>query len=1222
MAMLGLLGRVIKSPWFWSFVGVVMLCVLIWFVFGAISIGGVVPFEDPLYRMAAILVVVLIYFFIVFIQMLRSQRSNRKMVEELDSAGSAAVSTEDEEMTAEEVATLRGRMREAMGLLRKAKFGRGIGRRYLYQLPWYMLIGPPGSGKTTALVKSGLRFVLADKLGNEAVRGVGGTRNCDWWFTDEAVLIDTAGRYTTQDSRAAVDTAAWSAFLDLLRRNRPRQPLNGVFIVIAINEVMTMDDNQRTEHARIIRNRINELHDRLRQRFPIYVLLTKCDLVAGFAEFFDELGGEERQQVWGMTFTQGDDRNVDGTAATFSREFDLLVERLNQQLVDRMHREMDIERRALVYGFPAQMGSLRDLLQEFLDAVFRPSQFEERPMLRGVYLTSGTQEGTPIDRMMGALAARFGVARSTLPAFSGGGRSYFLTRLLREVAFPEAYIATAVSGRERRRIWIRRTGYAVILLAVVGAGILWSVSYLRNRQLIAATEADITAYSDVLGSFPVGSVDDTDFATLSPLLDRLRDLPVGYQVDVEDPPIEMTFGLYQGDKLHEQASDAYLRGLNKMLAPRIYLHLESKIRDNLGDQQALYRYLRAYLMVGYLDDLDVNLVTGVMQDDWQALYPGDDNTALRSDLAGHLNVLLANRTYRFEPDMGLIQQARQGLIDIPLESEAYEAIKGSDQARALPTWRVIDHIGAQGDQIMIRRSDGTPLTAGVPGLYTVDGFNRVFLPALDAITQRVSDQYVVLAGDASEAERNAALQRFRDGVTQAYLNDYVERWDRLLNDVTVRPVTSLDDARSVLNILSGPPLPNGDPSSPLAAFLSAVSEETVLVQPAAAAAGAAGADGSSAGDATAGSGAGDAGGQNGAASGGDGADAAGGQSSGSQADGGIIGGGGSPAPAAPQPGQYVNDQFEDLHALVNGANGQPPALDGLLSDFRDLYRGLNDLRTSDGGIPQALTDALQKINANSANLPDPVAGVVAEVMAGTDNVTAGGAASQLRESYETTVLPTCAAIEGRYPFDANGTGANLVAFAQVLGPGGSLDSFFKANLADYVDVSKKPWVWKPAAVNLNLSDVALEQFERADTIRQVMFGAGNTPSVKFTIAPFVMSERIDRAILTVDGQVLNFANDPDQPQQWTWPGADGPPAASLALTPQLDDEPNGVSFSGDWAWFQMVDAAVPQQGETSDKLHVTISAGDRWVTYELTVQGVTNPFVMPELKEFRCPTTL
>src|SRR5678809_1739494 len=96
----------------------------------------------------------------------------------------------------------------ALLTLKRARFGPGgivagwkakLNGRYLYELPWYLIIGAPGSGKTTALRHSGLKFPLADVAGEDAIRGVGGTRNCDWWFTDQAVLIDTAGRFTTQD---------------------------------------------------------------------------------------------------------------------------------------------------------------------------------------------------------------------------------------------------------------------------------------------------------------------------------------------------------------------------------------------------------------------------------------------------------------------------------------------------------------------------------------------------------------------------------------------------------------------------------------------------------------------------------------------------------------------------------------------------------------------------------------------------------------------------------------------------------------------------------------------------------------------------------------------------------------------------------------------------------------------------------------------------------------
>ena len=122
----------------------------------------------------------------------------------------------------------------------------------------------PGAGKTTALLNAGLHFPLAEEMGQGAVAGIGGTRLCDWWFTDEAVLIDTAGRYTTQDSDAQVDRAGWEAFLDLLRRTRKRQPLNGVLVAIAISDLARADEGRRAAHARAIRHRVQRARDAAR----------------------------------------------------------------------------------------------------------------------------------------------------------------------------------------------------------------------------------------------------------------------------------------------------------------------------------------------------------------------------------------------------------------------------------------------------------------------------------------------------------------------------------------------------------------------------------------------------------------------------------------------------------------------------------------------------------------------------------------------------------------------------------------------------------------------------------------------------------------------------------------------------------------------------------------------------------------------------------------------
>ena len=183
-------------------------------------------------------------------------------------------------------------MKDALATLKKAGGGKGD---YLYDLPWYVIIGPPGAGKTTALVNSGLKFPLSRGATPAAVAGVGGTRYCDWWFTEDAVLIDTAGRYTTQDSDAKSDKKSWFSFLDLLKKNRPRQPINGVIVAISLEDLMTLSSAEIAAHADAIRARLLELHDRLKVDFPVYAVFTKADLVAGFMEFFGSLRRERAQ---------------------------------------------------------------------------------------------------------------------------------------------------------------------------------------------------------------------------------------------------------------------------------------------------------------------------------------------------------------------------------------------------------------------------------------------------------------------------------------------------------------------------------------------------------------------------------------------------------------------------------------------------------------------------------------------------------------------------------------------------------------------------------------------------------------------------------------------------------------------------------------------------------------------------------------------------------------
>jgi type VI secretion system protein ImpL len=469
-----------------------------------------------------------------------------------------------------EVQTLGKRFAEAIDMLKQApgaKSGLLSGGGYLYELPWYIFIGAPGSGKTTALLNAGLTFPLAEKMGAGAVRGVGGTRNCDWWFTDEAVLVDTAGRYTTQESDRSADAAAWDGFLALLRKARPRRPINGVLLTVNVQDLLQQNPSERKDHAAKLRARIQELTEKLGVRAPVYVLVTKSDLIAGFNEMFGDLGKEERNQVWGFTFPYAPDSN-DDPLTSFGSEFAALEKRVRDRVMARMEAEHDVLKRAAIFNFPQQFTGLKGLLGGFLEQVFSGGgSLEERPLLRGVYLTSGTQEGTPIDRVLGTLSRTFGVERKLASMPGGRGKSFFLNRLLKDVVFGEQGLVGENRAMERRHAMLRLAGYAVTLLVSVGLVAGWALSFSRNKSYIASVDARLPDVRRLVDALPPAN--SGDITPLPGPLGAVREAPRSADFPIDAPPKTMTLGLYQGGKLDAAANLGYQRLLETALLPRL-----------------------------------------------------------------------------------------------------------------------------------------------------------------------------------------------------------------------------------------------------------------------------------------------------------------------------------------------------------------------------------------------------------------------------------------------------------------------------------------------------------------------------------------------------------------------------------------------------------------------------------------------------------------------------
>jgi type VI secretion system protein ImpL len=1171
--------RFLGSRWFLSFIGVVLLGVLVW-LFG--------PFlsflESWITRAAVIAVMALIWGGVNFWLDRRRKKNENALVEGVTAAQADTTAS----ASAEEVAAMREKLSTALALLKKASGSRG----YLYEQPWYTIIGPPGAGKTTALLNAGLTFPLAAEMGQSAVAGVGGTRMCDWWFTETAVLIDTAGRYTTQDSDSAADKAGWQAFLGLLRRTRARQPLNGVLVAIALSDIAAASPAERLAHARAIRRRVKELYDELGVRVPVYALFTKADLIAGFTEFFDDLDRERRGQVWGVTFPLN--KTEAGTAGLFAGEFQLLVERLNQRLLDRLQTERSPDRRTLIAGFPPQVASLAAPLSEFLSEAFGGSRLDPAPFLRGAYMASGTQEGTPIDRLTGAMARSFGIDAQRAPSLRPEqGRSYFLSRLLKDVIFGEAMMVARDPAQVRRNLFVRGGVAAIALLVALGGAAALVQTRQANQAALAESNAALAAYTKAAQALPLDPVVDADLPRYVPLLDQARALPFG--VDAGPPPRQWFPGLSQTGKLGSGARDVYEHALQHVLLPRLIVRLEGQMRAHFEQPAYLYEATRVYLMLGSAGPLDRDLVKEWMSLDWQVAWPGPASKAMRDSLERHLASLLDLPLEKVPLDGALIEDARRTFSRVSLADRVYSTIKGSQPARALSPWRPADAAGASGVRVFMRRS-GVPLTEGVPGFYTVEGFYKVLLPNLPSATRQVASESWVLGKDAQIDPNSPQVLSLQRDVIALYTADYAKQWDAVLGDIDVEPMRNLQQAVQELYILASP-------QSPMRDLLAGVTKQLMLTVPpppppgvAGAAQGAAQAAGAAATQA---------------------ATSATGRLQG------LIGQTGGPPPEPP--GKVIEDRYAALIAFVGKGPGAP--IDGVLKLLNDLQVQLAKLAGAPVGGPAAAIgggdDPAQLLQAEASRDPQPVARWIQAMALSGNQLRGGGALDQVKKAFGAPGGPASLckqAVAGRYPFTAGSSNdIPLDDFARLFAPSGLLDKFFNENLQSFVDTSGTAWKAQPVAgVTPPVTPADLAQFQRASQIRDLFFAAGGAqPTVRFDITPIDTDAK--QVTLDLDGQAIVYAHGPLRPTSVTWPGQTRMISVRLVFDPPPSSGAPVIQASGPWALFRVFGQGTLQQSGSADRYTLSFALGDRHASFEIRAGSVLNPFAPGVLRDFHCP---
>lgn len=794
-----------------------------------------------------------------------AQSLENAMDAEADKAVKAAVKAGKQD----EVAAVRERMAEAVKLIKSSKLGETSGSAALYELPWYAVIGNPAAGKSSAVVKSGLKFPFADSADN-VVQGIGGTRHCDWYFTTEGILLDTAGRYSVHEE----DRSEWMGFLSLLKRHRPKAPLNGVIIAVSVAELGANRPEFAIDLARKLRQRVQELTEKLEVFAPVYVVFTKADLIAGFVDFFEDRDRSERDKVWGATLPYDTTGSVDAVSQ-FETHFDELYQGLKEASVARMSLHRGEQLPPGVLTFPLEFAALKPAMRTFINTLFEENPYQFRPIFRGFYFTSAVQEGQSTSRASERVAEQFGLQLqpgTSAAVYSNSG--FFLKELFSRVIFADRQLVQQYTSRTKLRLRYATFFGGVLLLGALLAA--WTWSYMGNRELVAHVQADLVKAQQVQDN----RVDlQSRLEALEILQDRLEQM----QRYRQTRPWSIGLGLYQGQAIEDRLKEEYYNGLQVvMLKPT-----SQAIAAYLGDVNAhaadlrplqflpdpnaqpaaavpvaaaasglitehangdpvteapaagspyanasstnvteAYNALKAYLMLGDRSRLEPGHMSDQLTRFWRTWLDANRGNMPREQLIQKAERIMSfamaqmNDAAFPEQDLNLslLDQTRDNLRRVikgmPARERVYAEIKARAATRFAPV--TVARLVTDADRRVVAGG------YAVSGAFTREAWNGYIKDAIkDAANSELqSTDWVLKTASHDDLTLEGSPEQIQKSLTQLYKAEYVREWQKFMQSISVQDFGSFEVAVANMNRL-------GDPtSSPVGTLLKTLYEQT------------------------------------------------------------------------------------------------------------------------------------------------------------------------------------------------------------------------------------------------------------------------------------------------------------------------------------------------------------------------------------------------------------
>lgn len=1053
-----------------------------------------------------------------------------------------------------EVEEIRRELDAALGSIARSKLGGG-GHAALLALPWYALVGAPASGKSTLLRTSGLSFPSSPQSActrEGSARTALGTRRCDVWLGNEAVLLDTAGRWSVSE-----DDTEWAAFLERLRKHRGARALDGVVLTIAIDEIMRASESDRSSLARQLRARIEAVAARLGVAVPVYVMVTKCDRLVGFSEAFAALDRRGRARPWGFTLERDAAR---GTLDECVREeLEMLGRSLRARTLSTLANERRVESRAVAAELPAHFESAFDPLANLLTQIFVASVYGETPTLRGVYFTSATQDGKPVDRLLGSALRAGGIEARSLPEPTLEPRSYFVHQVLTRIVFADAETAAPSTRAKRRRAAAHASIGGVSALVASVMAIATAFSWQANRRAIDRVAAAAEALPRSGAPAEPGG-----FARLREALSALR-------TEVEmGPPLSIRWGLYGGARLGDRARRRYVAALReRVLSPLLALEateletwgevFETELdREPTEDERTratllLERQLRfAEPVEPGEPDLDARgraRMARALAEAWCGAI-GEPPSECEPHAALLFEVTDARTRPRVERHEPAIRLARLGLGRARADRAALDALISAAQGRGYDL-TLARMVGTSGRALTSERH--------VRGAFTRRGWEDVVRARIDA-TEGDAERAWVL-GTAVLAR---SMPASRDALRSAYFEAYAEEWHTFLSSVRV---TSPADATESLALLED--LTRGTPS-PLGRLLAAVDENAHLGDPHA----------------------------------GDASESAPGllasltthfTSARAEAATSVP----SSPPATPAPADGVLRALEPYTRFAVHAEGAPDdaplgvdVYGDELALLRDALATYRDDAAAAGALETRLVAARRRVDGLIAEqapgtrdfferlLRPPVeAAAVTSSRAMASSVASGFCAS--------VVTPFSASLSGRYPFAAQGDDAPLTEVTAFYRPGGTLWSYYDASLTAIAPRAGSRFELARRLSHDGASPYssALPAFlQRSQAITNGLFPPGSSePRIELDVRihPTAGAASVR---FSVGGATIDYRNGPETWTRVVWPGTT-PTAGARLEVESARGLSERITTDGEWGLFRLVEAAIQIDSRAGERTH-------------------------------------